>query len=212
MATFLDSFFTQSMVVLASNPGTTDASDEDTSVSGGTTSPPYSAMSTEVASWEKDQFKTLVWAENFSSVPVVWDSELVLHYQELGEALSQLTCFEEDNSEWEIEPSVYAAACYVAAGLMFNALPVPKVFNHGRKSVVFNWSNNADNLYLTVSSDRISALISSPERIQRRIEYPAAELIDPEFALLSIRAAYTKKPARRLITGAIASDAAELVG
>jgi hypothetical protein len=147
----------------------------------------------------------------FSSVPVIWESELrQQEYQELGAALSEMTKFEEGD-EWKIDPPVYNAACYVAAGLLAHSFPAPRVFNHGSKSVVFNWSYGADNMYLTISADHISALISSPERIKRRVEYSVNELVDPSIALLSIRAAYFKKPVRRLVTGAV-SDPAEFVG
>src|SRR5256885_11489939 len=54
----------------------------------------------------------------FSSVPVIWESELrQQEYQELGAALGEMTKLEEGN-EWKIESPVYNAACYVAAGLM----------------------------------------------------------------------------------------------
>ncbi len=147
----------------------------------------------------------------FSSVPVIWESELrKQEYQELGAALSEMTKLEEGD-EWKIDPPVYDAACYVAAGLMASSFPAPRIFNHGTKSIVFNWSREADNMYLTVSADHISALISSPERIKRRVEYSVNELTDPSAALLSIRATYFKKPVQRLITGAV-SDPTEFVG
>jgi hypothetical protein len=94
---------------------------------------------------------------------------------------------------------------------MSNSFPAPRIFNHGPKSVVFNWSKEADNLYLTVSADHVSALISSPERIKRRIDLTANELANPSLALSSIRAAYSEEPVKRLITGAV-PDLPELVG
>lgn len=154
--------------------------------------------------------ESLILRTTFSSVPIIWDSELNQEYEELGEALSEMTELEEGD-EWKIDAPVYNAACYVAAGLMANSFPAPRIFNHGPRSVVFNWSNEADNLYLTISADQISALISSPERIKRRIDYSANGLMDPSLALPSIRAAYWKKPVQRLITGAV-SDPSELVG
>jgi len=106
-----------------------------------------------------------------------------------------------DNLKAACAPPVYNAACYVAAGLMANSFPAPRIFTHGPKSVVFNWSNEVDNLYLTISADKISALISSPERIKRRIDYSANELMNPSLALSSIRAAYSEKPVE--VTGAV---------
>jgi hypothetical protein len=47
----------------------------------------------------------------------------------------------------------------------------------------------------------MSALISSPERIQRRIDYSANQMIDSSFALLYIESAYFGKPVERRITG-----------
>jgi hypothetical protein len=148
----------------------------------------------------------------FSSVPVIWQSELRQEYQELGQALSEMTELEEGD-EWKIDPPVYNIACFIAAELMANSFPAPSVFNHGPESVVFNWSNDNDNLYLTVSADKISALVSSPERIRRRIECSTNELMNPALALSSIRAAYSdfsKGPVLQLITGTI-PDPQELV-
>jgi hypothetical protein len=146
----------------------------------------------------------------FSSVPVFWESELrQQEYQELGAALGEMTKLEEGD-EWKIDPPVYNAACYVAAGLMIHSFPAPRVFNHGTKSVVFNWSYGADNMYLTISADHISALISSPERIKRRVEYSLNELTNPSVAFLSVRA-FLKKPVQRLVSGAV-TDPTEFVG
>lgn len=154
--------------------------------------------------------ESLILRTTFSSVPIIEQSELSREYQELGEALGEMTEFEEGD-EWRIDAPVYNAACYVAAGLMANSFPAPRIFNHGPKSVVFNWSNVADNLYLTISGDQMSALISSPERIKRRMDFSRNELMDPSLALSSIRAAYWKKPVQRFITGAV-SDPQEFVG
>jgi hypothetical protein len=153
-----------------------------------------------------------------SKVPTIPGPDLSYEYQELGEALIEMKGLEEGD-EWKIDAPVYNAACYVAAGLMANSIPAPRIFNHGPKSVVFNWppksailywSNEEDNLYLTVSANRISALISSPERIKQRIEYSVNELTNPSL-VPSIGAAYSKKPVQRLITGAV-PESPEQVG
>ncbi len=154
--------------------------------------------------------ESVILRTTFSSVPIIWQSELRREYQELGQALSEMTEVEEGD-EWKIDAPVYNAACYVAEGLMASSFPAPRIFNHGPKSVVFNWSKDADNLYLTVSADHVSALISSPERIKRRIDLSANELMNPSFALSSIRAAYSEEPVKRLITGAV-PDPSELPG
>jgi hypothetical protein len=89
-----------------------------------------------------------------------------------------LTQFDEGDEE-KIDTAVHQVACQVAAELLALSLPSPQIFNHGPKSVVFNWSRGKDNLYLTISSDYVSALLSSPERIKRRIEFPTKDLLAP---------------------------------
>ena len=148
--------------------------------------------------------QTLVLGTPFSSISVVNKAELSREYQELGQALSEMTELEEGDA-WKIETPVYVAACFVAAGLMSYSLPAPRVFNHGQKSVVFTWSHEADSLYLTVSADRMSALISSPQRIKRRVEYSLKDLTNPALALSSVRAAYLGEPVKLLVTGSVAT-------
>ncbi len=114
----------------------------------------------------------------FSSVPLIWQWELRQEYLELGEALSELTEVKEEE-EWRIDTLVYDAASQVAAQLMDNFLPTPRIFSHGPESVVFNWSHETDNLYLTISASKISALISSPERIKRRVDFSGNQLLNP---------------------------------
>ncbi len=146
----------------------------------------------------------------FSSTPVIWEPQLGKEYQDLGEALTQMTELDE-GSEWGIDRPVYDVACFVAAGLMVNSFPAPRVFNHGPKSVVFNWSDESNNnLYLTVSADRISALISSPERIKTRLDYSAKELLNYRSLLGSIRSAQLEQPVLMLASGT--SDPFESVG
>ena len=114
----------------------------------------------------------------FSSVPIVWQSEINQEYQELGEALGEMTQLDEGD-QWKIDAAVHHVACQVAQELLANSFPAPRVFNHGPKSVVFNWSRGNNNLYLTISSDYISALVSSPERIKRRIEFSIKDMLEP---------------------------------
>lgn len=114
----------------------------------------------------------------FSSVPIVWQSEINQEYQDLGEALGEMTQLDEGD-EWKIDVAVYQVACQVAAVLLANSFPAPRIFSHGPKSLVFNWLGGNNNLYLTISSDYISALLSSPERIKRRIEFSTKDLLEP---------------------------------
>jgi hypothetical protein len=113
----------------------------------------------------------------FSGVPVIWQWELNHRYQELGEALSEMLALEEGD-EWKIDASVFAAASYVAAMLRDNyAIAAPRIFNNGPEAVVFNWSDEINNnLYLTISSDAVSALISTPQRIAKRTDFALTEL------------------------------------
>jgi hypothetical protein len=151
-----------------------------------------------------------VLTKTFSGTPFIWETQLRKEYQDLGEALTQMTDLDE-GTEWAIERPVYETACFIAAGLMVNSFPAPRVFNHGPKSVVFNWSDEkSNNLYLTVSVDRISALISSPERIKTRLDYSAQHLLKYDNLLSSIRSAQLEQPVLMLASGN--SDPSESVG
>lgn len=120
------------------------------------------------------------------SSPGVWPSEQSHEYLELGEALSEMVELEEDD-ECRIDKPVYDTACYIAAELKVAPYQAPRIFNHGPKSVVFNWSFGTYNWYLTISSNRISALASSPERIELRIDNYLNKLTNPALLLSSIQ-------------------------
>jgi hypothetical protein len=125
----------------------------------------------------------------FSSVPVLSQAEITESYRELGDALAELATLDE-GSEWKVDAAVCDAACYVAGELMTKPIPAPQVFSHGPKSVVFTWTRGNNSVYLTISADRLSALISTPKKIQRRVEFSARQLQDPGRvfqALLSYR-------------------------
>jgi hypothetical protein len=182
--------------------------------SSGHYSPVWRLDHTSVAGpvYTTPETESLILRDTFSSVPIIWESELSQEYQELGEALNEMTELEEGD-EWKIDAPVYNIACSVAAELMANSFPAPSIFNHGPKSIVFNWSKEQDNLYLTISADRISALISSPERIKRRIDISARELMNPSLAFSSVGAAYSdysREPVKQLVKGAV-PDPPELV-
>ena len=118
-----------------------------------------------------------------SRTPFATSREIYQDYGDLADALSEMIAIEEDD-EWRIDAGVYNAASFVAAQLMRLSVPAPSVFNHGPKSVVFNWSRQDNSLYVTVSADRISVLISAPERITKRVEFSAKELANPTPLLL----------------------------
>ena len=122
-----------------------------------------------------------------STIPEIWQSELTSRYVELGQSLSEMTRLDADE-EWKIEPAVYQTASFVASQLMAHQVPAPTLFNHGSKSVIFNWTHNSDNLYLTISSDKISALISSPAEIKRREQFEARQLLSSSFFVLTFNA------------------------
>jgi hypothetical protein len=140
----------------------------------------------------------------FSNVPVVWNAELSREYLELGSALKGMAELQEGD-EWRIDAPVYATACYVASELRDSSYPAPSVFTHGPESVVFNWSNGANNLYLTITSDRMSALVSTPERITRRIDYQPFLLANPSEAILALQSAYSGQPVGRLLSPSVFS-------
>jgi hypothetical protein len=114
----------------------------------------------------------------FSSVPIIWQSDIDQEYQDLGSALSEMTQVD-DEDDLRIDRNVYQVACQVATSLLVNSYPAPRIFNHGAKSVVFNWAQGKTNLYLTISSDFVSVLLSSPERIKERIELSTKNPIRP---------------------------------
>jgi len=129
----------------------------------------------------------------FSSVPIVSTSEINLEYAELGEALAEMTQLELGD-EWKIDQDVYQVACQVAIELSATSFPAPQIFSHGPKSVVFNWTRGNNNLYLTISSDYLSALVSSPERIKRRLEFSTKEVLTPALVFRALLSAPVDQP------------------
>lgn len=195
----LASVHQQAMVILSSS------SEASAITSGGPgTGKTYTIHSVSSAFGLVDMMKSesRILRNTFSSVPVIWQWELSQEYQELGEALSEMTALEGTDEE-KIDASVYDAASHVAAELMAYSVPAPRVFNHGPESVVFNWSHDTNNLYLTISANRISALISSPQRIMRRIQYSPNESLNPAYLLFPlVRSSYLKRPVM-LISSAV---------
>jgi len=146
----------------------------------------------------------------FSNIPFLWKPELRREYQSLGEALEQMTELDDDSQD-KIDPPVFGVACFVAAGLMGSSYPAPRVFNHGPKSVVFNWEHEKSNLYLTISADKVSALVSSPERIQKRIDFSGTPVLEPAQILAAIHSTWLNEPTPPLLTGTV-PDLSEVIG
>jgi hypothetical protein len=115
--------------------------------------------------------------DSFSSVPVITHDELAHEYRNLGEALSEMAQLETDG-DWGIEKDVQHVAFQVAAELQSMSVPAPQTFTHGPKSVVFNWSTVSENLYLTISTDYISALVSTTEKITKRVDFATNQLLE----------------------------------
>jgi hypothetical protein len=211
MSTYLAKVYRQSFVILNSTLEAIAPGDDSYEVRDDTTPIKIRRLQNVSVQPEVAQTGVFILSSATSSIlPVFFDSELSQDYRELGEALNQLRDLA-DQDEWKIDGPVYYAASFVAAELMDRGFPVPRVFNHGPHSVVFNWAHGSDNLYLTVSADRMSALISSPERIKRRIEYPTPDLMKPSIMLSSITSAYLGQPIAHVITGSV-TDPLELVG
>lgn len=139
----------------------------------------------------------LVLGRIFDSVPVLSSNDLSHEYQQLDLALAEMTRIE-TGDDWNIEGPVYEAAQYVASQLKQFSFPTPQVFNHGPKSVVFNWTNATNSLYLTISADRLSALVSSPERIKRRVEVDFSQM--PQLLKLLIASVDESQPAIVFVT------------
>jgi hypothetical protein len=121
---------------------------------------------------------TLVVGSQLVSYPAQLQAQLVSDYADLGAALTDL--HESSLDDWRIDVPVFSLASTVASALFAHSYPAPDLMTHGPESVVFNW-NSADDrsLYLTISKDYISTLLSSPEKIERRLEVPIGVLFNP---------------------------------
>jgi hypothetical protein len=126
------------------------------------------------------------------SVPGPWRTDLSSDYRQLGHTLAELS--QKVNDDWKIDEPVYNVARYVAAELMMNSYPAPKILVHGPKSVVFLWSEGTNNLYLTVSANQISALVSTPEEIKLRLDFPESTLSSASILFPALQSAQLGRP------------------
>jgi hypothetical protein len=101
----------------------------------------------------------------------------VVSYNDIGQTLFEMRNLE-DNDDWKIDQAAYGASVQVAAALMENSFPVPAIFTHGPKSVIFNWVADDRNLYLTVTGDALSVLLSSGKGIEYRTELDGPQLAE----------------------------------
>ena len=145
----------------------------------------------------------------FSSVPAVNALQLVRDYQDLGLALDQLQEVG-DNEAWKIEAPVYEAARRLGAELLNHNYPVPHIFSHGPKSVVFTWSKGDSTIYVTISADRLSALVSTPARITKRLVYSPEALLSHSRAPLLTYAPGLDEPT--LVTTKAGSEPLQMAG
>jgi len=136
--------------------------------------------------------QSLVVSDSFVSGVGMWQTELSAGYQELGQALVEMG--EATEEDWAIDAPVFNVANYIAGALMNSAYPAPKVFSHGPKSVVFNWANERENAYLTISAECVSALVSSPERIKFRFDVSTIDLVDPSRLFPAMTSAQLGEP------------------
>jgi hypothetical protein len=201
-----DSIYAQPVLVFLTSETSTSSDVGTAEITGNfiKSDPTVPALPTVVA----DSSQVLKTA--FSSIPFLWKPELQREYQDLGEALEQMTELDDDSQE-KIEPPVFGAACFVAAGLMGGSYPAPRVFNHGPKSIVFNWAHEKSNLYLTISADKVSALVSTPERIQKRVDFSGTGVLDPAQMLAAIHSTWLNEPAPLLLTGTV-PDLSDVIG
>jgi len=127
----------------------------------------------------------VVYLTNGAALPEISDpSDLVVaSYNQLTNSLIELHGLE-DGDDWKINTPVYAASIQVAAVLMEYDIPRPAVFTHGPNSVVFNWSQDQNNLYLTISKSRLSVLVSSNEGIEMRTDISDTADTDRFFSAL----------------------------
>jgi hypothetical protein len=111
-------------------------------------------------------------------------------YQHLESALFELRSSDDD--QLKIEAPVYGASMQVAAMLVEQSVRQPTIFSHGPKSVVFTWSLNSNDLYITITANRMSILVSSREGIQRRVDItrPQVDKTDALFSALGAASRY----------------------
>jgi hypothetical protein len=135
---------------------------------------------------------SVVLCKSFASTSSLWRQELDTQYRELGETLSELrhSCDE----DFKVDESVYNAASRVAAVLASRSCPAPKVFTHGPKSAVFSWEDGSKCVYLTVSANHLSALVSTAEQIKQRIEFSTKTLQQTTLVVAAIESAQLERP------------------
>jgi len=87
---------------------------------------------------------------------------------------------------WRIEDAVFVASAQVLQELSNLHLPHPQLSCHGPESVVFSWSGDHRNLYLTVTDCGIGVVLSSKEKIVARgvLPHPNLEPTASVFAAL----------------------------
>lgn len=115
-------------------------------------------------------------------------------YGDVGEALSDLSSLDIDD-EARIEGGVFDAALFVATMLMAGAADVPKIFSHGPKSVVFNWDDDGENKYLTVSDQKVYLMKSTVESIDFKSHILLKDLYASLRNGFSLSAFVSKRPA-----------------
>lgn len=85
-----------------------------------------------------------------------------LNYAALHAALDFMRDRDEDEDMY-IEPDTFLSARNVANLLCFSGVATPKVFSHGRESVVFTWQSKEREYYLTVGEGYASVIEMGPD-------------------------------------------------
>lgn len=141
----------------------------------------------------------------------IQSARISIEYQAVGEALGQLVHSDLDD-DWRIDDQVYQSACTVAAQLIARAIPAPRVFAHGSRAVVFNWTSGTENRYITISKDTLSVLVSTPEKIQRRCEYKMSRILKEGSDIALMAAAVEQRPLLfKLLGSGMSSESQERI-
>jgi len=153
--------------------------------------PPFSEnfIETTVTQWS-----LLPTVSNFASAS---SAEILAGYYDLGDSLGEMNELGADD-DWKIDNAIFNKACLFAGKLLEYAYPPPKIFNHGPKSIVFSWSENGRDAYLTIAENSASTLISEGGEIIRRTKYPIDQIANPAFASQVIPPMQLASPVRLL--------------
>jgi hypothetical protein len=161
--------------------------------SGADPSHHYVYFASGSATWPQGEGRLKAYSINMSANSSSQHDVLIKDtYKELELALAELN--EPEDEDWKVEESVYRHSIQIAAALMHMAIPRPGVFTHGPNSIVFNWTQSHDNLYLTITDDKLYVLMSSPQEIKFRAELGTALITDTNVFLSALGSVQLSTP------------------